>query len=195
MATHSSVLAWRIPATGEPGGPVYGVAQSQTRLKRLSSSSRETKLQKQQNHFFLFTENGVYSYIKRTTKQKRILSSIGHRLNSILGCVWTIIKQVFRFSIIFWFHSAPVRPLGLCLYQHHDLKWCCRKKRWMNGVRIIQLEEWMTAGRRYPEPTNGLSAQGAVSHQQQSQFRLEVVFFQMIIFWLIEESYYVDLKK
>ena len=29
MATHSSVLAWRIPGTGEPGGlhsPVYGVA-------------------------------------------------------------------------------------------------------------------------------------------------------------------------
>ena len=40
MATHSSVLAWRIPGTGEPGGPpVYGVAQSRTRLKRLSSSS------------------------------------------------------------------------------------------------------------------------------------------------------------
>ena len=39
MATHSSVLAWRIPGTGEPGG-VYGVTQSQTRLKRLSSSSR-----------------------------------------------------------------------------------------------------------------------------------------------------------
>ena len=39
MATHSSVLAWRIPGTGEPGGPVYGVAQSRTWLKWLSSSS------------------------------------------------------------------------------------------------------------------------------------------------------------
>ena len=40
MATYSSVLAWRIPGTGEPGGlPIYGVAQSQTRLKQLSSSS------------------------------------------------------------------------------------------------------------------------------------------------------------
>ena len=36
MATHSSVLAWRIPGTGESG--IDGVAQSQTRLKRLSSS-------------------------------------------------------------------------------------------------------------------------------------------------------------
>ena len=39
MATHSSVLAWRIPGAGEPGG----VAQSQTRLKRLSSSSGSSK--------------------------------------------------------------------------------------------------------------------------------------------------------
>ena len=40
MATHSSVLAWRIPGTGELGGlPVSGVAQSWTQLKQLSSSS------------------------------------------------------------------------------------------------------------------------------------------------------------
>ena len=31
MATHSSVLAWRIPGTEEPSGlPIYGVAQSRT---------------------------------------------------------------------------------------------------------------------------------------------------------------------
>ena len=40
MATHSSVLALRIPGTGKPGwAAVYGVAQSRTRLKQLSSSS------------------------------------------------------------------------------------------------------------------------------------------------------------
>ena len=33
MATHSRVLAWRIPGTAEPGG------QSRTRLKWLSSNS------------------------------------------------------------------------------------------------------------------------------------------------------------
>ena len=40
MATHSSVLAWRIPGTGGAWwAAIYGVAQSRTRLKRLSSSS------------------------------------------------------------------------------------------------------------------------------------------------------------
>ena len=38
MATHSSVLDWRIPGTGEPWWTaVYGVTQSWTRLKLLSS--------------------------------------------------------------------------------------------------------------------------------------------------------------
>ena len=41
-ATHSSVLAWRIPWTEEPGPPgyigsaVYRVTKNRTRLKRLS---------------------------------------------------------------------------------------------------------------------------------------------------------------
>ena len=32
MTTHSSVLAWKIPWTEEPGATVHGVAKSQTRL-------------------------------------------------------------------------------------------------------------------------------------------------------------------
>ena len=40
MATHSSVLAWRIPGTGESGGLPSMGSQSQTQLKRLRSSSR-----------------------------------------------------------------------------------------------------------------------------------------------------------
>ena len=40
MATHSSVLAWRIPGIGEPGGlPIYGVAQSRTRLSDLAAAA------------------------------------------------------------------------------------------------------------------------------------------------------------
>ena len=41
MAAHSSILAWRIPGTGAWWAAIYGVTQSRTRLKRLSSSSRD----------------------------------------------------------------------------------------------------------------------------------------------------------
>ena len=43
MATHSSVLAWRIPGMGEPGGLPSMGSQSWTRLKRLSSSSSSSR--------------------------------------------------------------------------------------------------------------------------------------------------------
>ena len=47
MATHSSILAWRIRGTGEPGGLLsmgsHRVAQSRTQLKQLSSSLRNGK--------------------------------------------------------------------------------------------------------------------------------------------------------
>ena len=47
MATHSSVLAWRIPVTAEPGGlPSTGSHKSRTRLKRLSSSSSNSHVEK-----------------------------------------------------------------------------------------------------------------------------------------------------
>ena len=39
MATHSSLLAWRIPGTGESGGLSSVGSPGRTRLKRLSSSS------------------------------------------------------------------------------------------------------------------------------------------------------------
>ena len=44
MATHSSVLAWRIPGTGAWWAAVYGATWSWTRLKWLSSSSMLKKI-------------------------------------------------------------------------------------------------------------------------------------------------------
>ena len=40
MATHSSVLAWRIPGTGEPGGLPSKGSQSRARLTRLKQQHR-----------------------------------------------------------------------------------------------------------------------------------------------------------
>ena len=40
MATHSSILAWKILWTKEPGGLLHRVAKSQTQLKQLSMHKR-----------------------------------------------------------------------------------------------------------------------------------------------------------
>ena len=54
-ATHSRILAWRIPGTGEPGGcRLWGRTES-TRLKRLSSSSSMSRKQ-----FKIERKAGVY---------------------------------------------------------------------------------------------------------------------------------------
>ena len=47
MATHSSILAWRIPQTEEPGATVHRVTKSRNRLKQLKqlSSHPKTELQ------------------------------------------------------------------------------------------------------------------------------------------------------
>ena len=42
-ATHSSILAWRIPWTEEPGGPWSIELQSLTQPKRLSTQARCSK--------------------------------------------------------------------------------------------------------------------------------------------------------
>ena len=47
MATHSSVLAWRIPGTRAWWAAVYGVAQGRTWLKWLSSSSSSSMVRHQ----------------------------------------------------------------------------------------------------------------------------------------------------
>ena len=39
MATHSSILAWKIPWTEEPGGLAPGATKSQTQLSMCSSTS------------------------------------------------------------------------------------------------------------------------------------------------------------
>ena len=60
LATHSSILTWRIPWTEEPGGTVHRIAQSQTRLKGLSTdtlrdygSSELLNLNSDPSHFIL----------------------------------------------------------------------------------------------------------------------------------------------
>ena len=55
MATYSSILAWKIPWTEEPGGAtVHGVTNSQTRLSIQALRARTS------NHYVVYKTNTMF---------------------------------------------------------------------------------------------------------------------------------------
>ena len=81
MATHSSVLAWRIPGTGEPGGlPSMGVHRVR-RLKRLSSSSSSMITSYKLYTFLFYTRR--YKKDTETGKSLLIFYNFGMEVSSV----------------------------------------------------------------------------------------------------------------
>ena len=74
MATHSSILAWRIPWTKEPGGLlVHGIEKSQTRLSSHTHCYLEQlSIKNKKNRFFFFMAVSFQCMTKFTTKKNRI---------------------------------------------------------------------------------------------------------------------------
>ena len=63
MTTHSSILAWRIPWTEEPGGlTVHGVAKSQIQLSDF--------------HISIKLENTIHGRIEKSSSSNSFLCSV-----------------------------------------------------------------------------------------------------------------------
>ena len=114
MATHSSVLAWRTPGTGEPGGlPSMGVTQSQTRLKRLSSSSSsravkrtagERKFAWNINTWCSEVQRGsLYVLFNRNIHPGFTGSVLPFPLESLHTRFCFLVCFFFNFTILYWF--------------------------------------------------------------------------------------------
>ena len=151
MATHSSILAWKIPWTDEPGGlqsmgpqrvgynwgtlegngsplqysclenprdggawwaAVHRVAQSQTRLKQLSSSSRGTwaHLMSRENH--VKKKNVEASYVRNKSFDGLSFNKISYR-----EC-WVIFLNAYCFEWhgLLWERSLERNKLNMCLF-------------------------------------------------------------------------------
>ena len=57
MATHSSILAWRIPWTEEPGGLQSRVAKSRARLKQLRTRTEKGNRRREREEKFFFVKS------------------------------------------------------------------------------------------------------------------------------------------
>ena len=59
MATHSSVLAWRIPGTGEPGGlpsiVLHRVRHNWSNLEAAAAAVSDVQQSKSDTHIHIFT--------------------------------------------------------------------------------------------------------------------------------------------
>ena len=89
MATHSSVLAWRIPGTGSLGGCCLWVAQSRTRLKRLSSSSSSNVAWKETS--VMWITNGHPLYLRGRESTENGSSQIIHTFSLLFKQPYTVI--------------------------------------------------------------------------------------------------------
>ena len=69
MATHFSILAWRIPWTGEPGGLPYIGSHDWTRLKSRSTHARPFTLTVVAADFRLFSSSLKYCSPQRSESQ------------------------------------------------------------------------------------------------------------------------------
>ena len=98
MATHSSVLAWRIPGTGGAWwAAVYGVAQNRTWLKRLSSSSSRSSLTKELSFkfYFIITNLNLNSHTISQLHFKKI-SNISPLKQISVQCSYSVLSDSLR---------------------------------------------------------------------------------------------------
>ena len=109
MATHFSVLAWRIPGSGEPGGlPSMGshrvrLKRTVTRLKRLSSSSSSSSSTSSSS---LLTELGYKLY---KTQLTQVISFIVLHLGSVVKCPPAMQETCKRCRFDSWLRKIPWR--------------------------------------------------------------------------------------
>ena len=89
MATHSSVLAWRIPGTGSLWAAIYGVAQSRTRLKQRSSSSSSILTQTEQTDNSHREKNAQLGKISEQYSEMQT-SSYNSNHKFIINSIWNI---------------------------------------------------------------------------------------------------------
>ena len=106
MATHSSILAWKIPWTEEPGqATVHGVTKSRTRLKQLCTRAGNLDCErKAQDKRRLLRLTKSRSYPVKGRKERK--SDLGREKNRFRGLEKSIRLEELK-KIPYWILVGP----------------------------------------------------------------------------------------
>ena len=109
MATHSSILAWRLPLTEEPSGLVHGVTK-----KSDISEHKHTQRKRLRQIFCLLKLARIYSVLK------------GKKASCEKTC-WKIIHFIDHFIDLFIFENLckQVCVYNICVYLYTHIHMCC----------------------------------------------------------------------
>ena len=134
MATHSSILAWRIPWTKEPGKLVHRNTQSQTRLKWLSTA-----------HITLWGRCYCPSSLDEDIKSYLVYVS------NISICLIPVISSRSRIWICLT-HVCMLNPLQLCLTLCDPME-CSPLCSSAHGTLQARILEWVAIPSSRVSPT------------------------------------------
>ena len=122
MATHSSITAWRIPWTEEPGGlTVLGVRKSQTRLKQLSTQTgtilaAPPPARRPRSVFIFHTEWSFADSTAWLELPGRVILFVGNCCSLLTNICWVLpicqAPSLFFYKAILWswcFHYLPFK--------------------------------------------------------------------------------------
>ena len=134
MATHSSVLAWRIPGTGEPGGlPSVGSHRVRPQLKWLSSSS---SIANRQNYpvalELIMKGNGRIFFLwriennNRFTSESKSVNELHLKWSHHLACWLNSCKAFSRHSLWHWLVQPALPRFCCCSVARSERRWCYR---------------------------------------------------------------------
>ena len=108
MATHSSVLAWRIPGAAEPGGLPSMGSQSWTQLKRLSSSSSKAESKEELKSLLMkVNEESEKAGLRLDIQKTKIMAS-----SPIIS--WQIVRDTVETVTDFIFLDSKITADGDC---------------------------------------------------------------------------------
>ena len=108
MTTHSSVLAWRIPGMGEPGGLPSMGSQSWTQLKRLSSSSSKAESKEELKSLLMkVNEESEKAGLRLDIQKTKIMAS-----SPIIS--WQIVRDTVETVTDFIFLDSKITADGDC---------------------------------------------------------------------------------